>query len=107
MLREAGGQLLAYCVDYDPPNTTPEFLQYLTMHLSLLIPKLHRLDFKRACTHPEVAQDIAALVDRIMEKVLVRSYLVSCGVVLISYFLDRRWPTTSVPSLTALAFPPI
>lgn len=70
--RDLGASLVAYSIDYDPPSNTPDFLMYLGMHLTLLVPKIHRLDLKKACTSLELAQEIAGYVDKIMERVLVR-----------------------------------
>lgn len=72
--RDLGGSLLAYCLEYDPAPNTPDFLMYLGMHLTLQIPKLHRLDLKKACTNPDLAQEIAGHIDKIMERILVRLY---------------------------------
>lgn len=73
--RDLGAGLVAYAIDYDPPDNTPDFLMCLGMHLTLLIPKIHRLDLKKACVNPDLAQEITVYVDKIMERVLVRPLL--------------------------------
>lgn len=73
--RDLGAGLVAYSLEYDPPASTPDFLMYLGMHLTNLIPKIHRLDLKKACLNFELAQEIAGYVDKIMERVLVRPSL--------------------------------
>lgn len=71
MLNEIGASLLAYCVSYDPPSNTPEFLMLAAMRLTLLYPKLHNLDIKRASINDSLTKSFTESIDQIMARVLV------------------------------------